>query len=232
METYAPLAYAPYRYYSSDRLSVGGGRRMGLLVRPIAMSDVVSKWGREVAERGFAQVPNYLLLLNQFLDEEHQLTPTELLVLIQLVGSWWRKDAFPFPSMGTLAKRCGVSSRQIQRAVNRLEQLKLITRVKRRTQGLISSNAYDLAPLAAFLSHVAKAFPNEFPRNVDRATVQRLSNELGQPAQDEDAKYAEIAAALEIRSPGGTSATIDETSLEEEVQPRPKKAQRFRRTRA
>lgn len=154
------------------------------------MSDVADKWGKPVAERGFAQVPNYLLLLNQFLDKEHRLAPVELLVLLQLVGSWWRKDALPFPSMTTLATRCGVSSRQIQRAVNRLEKLGLLRRVNRRAGGLISSNAYDLTPLAGVLGEVAKAFPNEFPRNVDRATVQRISGQLGKVSVDDD--FAEV----------------------------------------
>ena len=95
-----------------------------------------------MAERGFAQVQNYLLLLNQFLGREHKLTPTELLILIQLVGSWWKKDALPFASMSTLATRCGVSARQVQRAVTRLEKMGVLQRVSRRTRGIISSNAY------------------------------------------------------------------------------------------
>lgn len=138
------------------------------------MSDMVDKWGVGVAERGFAQVPNYLLLINQFLDEGSKLSPVELLVLIQLVGSWWKKDDLPFPSMATLARRCGVSSRQIQRAVNRLEVLGLIKRTKRRSSGIISSNSYDLTPLASVLQEVAKAFPNEYPRNVAPGKVTRL----------------------------------------------------------
>lgn len=150
------------------------------------MSDVAEKWGVPVAQRGFAQVPNYLLLLNQFLDEEHRLSPAELLVLIQLVGSWWKKDALPFPSMATLAKRCGVSTRQIQRAVNSLEAAGFIQRVKRRSSGIISSNAYDLSPLVAVLGEVAKAFPNEFPRNVDRATVAAISAKLRPPSLPTD----------------------------------------------
>lgn len=148
------------------------------------MSDVAEKWGTPVAQRGFAQVPNYLLLLNQFLDEEHSLSPAELLVLIQLVGSWWKKDALPFPSMATLAKRCGVSTRQIQRSVNSLEAAGFIQRVKRRSSGIISSNAYDLSPLVSVLGEVAKAFPNEFPRNVDRATVAAISAKLRPSAPD------------------------------------------------
>ncbi len=134
------------------------------------MSDVASKWGLEVAERGFAQLPNYLLHLNQFVDAEKKLSPVELLILIQLVGSWWKKDEMPFPSMSTLAKRCGVSTRQIQRAINQLVDHGLIGRTKRRSSGIISSNSYDLTPLVTTLHAVAKAFPNEFKRNI---TVKR-----------------------------------------------------------
>jgi len=151
---------------------------LGHMKKAISMSDIADKWGAPVAQRGFSQVPNYLLLLNQFLDEDHRLTPTELLVLIQLVGSWWKKDALPFPSMATLAKRCGVSTRQIQRAVNSLEAGGFIQRVKRRSSGIISSNAYDLDPLVRLLGEVAKAFPNEFPRNVDKAKVAAIGESI------------------------------------------------------
>ena len=154
------------------------------------MSGIAEKWGVPVAGRGFAQIPNYLLLLNQFLDRDHRLSPVELLVLFQLAGSWWRKDSMPFPSMGTLAVRCGVSERQIQRAINQLVKLKLIERVNRRSKGIIASNAYDLAPLVDILGEIAKAFPNEFPRNVDRATVQKISSRLGTPAHEPDAGAA------------------------------------------
>lgn len=128
------------------------------------MSDVAGKWGNAVAGRGFAQVPNYLLIVNQFLEEEKRLSPSELLILIQLVGAWWDKDIMPFPSLKTLAARTGISDRQAQRAVSRLEALGLIKRVKRKEGGLISSNAYDLSPLVEFLGEVAKAFPNQFVR--------------------------------------------------------------------
>ncbi|MBS0295287.1 MAG: helix-turn-helix domain-containing protein [Proteobacteria bacterium] len=129
------------------------------------MVEISDKWGVRVAERGFAQIPNYLLQLNQFLGEEH-LSPVELLVLLHLVGAWWKKDELPFPSVATLAVRSGVSNRQVQRALNRLEELKLLARVKRRTRGIITSNAYDLAPLVSFLNDLAKVFPNAYPRRI------------------------------------------------------------------
>ena len=132
------------------------------------MLEVASKWGEAVAERGFAQIPNYLLLLNQFLAEESTLSPIELLILFQLAGAWWSKEKQPFPSMKTLAVRCGASERQVQRAINRLVEEELLARVKRRTKGIIASNAYDMAPLVTFLAKVSKAFPNGYPRRIDQ----------------------------------------------------------------
>ena len=102
---------------------------------------ITAKWGEDVAGRGFTQVPNYLLLINQFLDEEKTLSPLEILLLIQLVGTWWRKNEAPFPSMRTLAARCGTSERQVQRAIGKLEKALLLKRIKRRQKGIIASNA-------------------------------------------------------------------------------------------
>lgn len=133
------------------------------------MSGIVEKWGDTVARRGFAQIPNYLLLINQFLDEDSRFTPTELLLLIELVGTWWKKDEMPFPAIRTLATRCGVSERQIQRAMRNLENRALIEREKRRSKrGIIASNSYNLEPLRVFLEEIASMFPNEFPRKLER----------------------------------------------------------------
>ena len=115
------------------------------------MSEIVEKWGKSVAERGFSQVPNYLLLLNSSINQEDRLSPTEMLVLIQLTGMWWKKDDAPYPAMRTLAVRCGTSERQIARAIKRLEEIPLIKREKRRAKGLIASNSYDLGPLVEML---------------------------------------------------------------------------------
>jgi predicted transcriptional regulator len=184
------------------------------------MSDVAEKWGEAVAGRGFAQIPNYLLLLNQFLDREHRLSPVELLVLLELVGNWWRKGELPFPSMGTLAARCGVSDRQIQRAINRLVHLNLVRRVSRRTKGIMASNAYDLTPLAVFLGEVAKAFPNEFPRNLDRMKVRALSSRLGQEATDPLLPGAPASAEQPQEVPQSVpGASVPRSGIYEQVGP-------------
>lgn len=129
-------------------------------------SDMMDKWGEKVAQRGFSQTPNYLLFINQFIDEEKRLSPLEVLILIQIAGTWWQKNELPFPSIRTLAIRCGTSERQVLRALSKLESLELIKRTKRRQSGLIASNAYDLGPLVAHLNLIADAFPNAFPRNI------------------------------------------------------------------
>lgn len=128
--------------------------------------DVVLKWGRDVAGAGFAQVPNYLLRFNQFTSDEDRLSPTELLLLIELAGTWWKKDDLPFPSMKTLAVRCGTSERQILRAVKRLEEIPLLQRVNRKKKGIIASNAYDLSPLVEVLQVIAETYPPERRRKL------------------------------------------------------------------
>ena len=142
------------------------------------MSDVVSKWGREVAERGFVQIPNYLLNVNRFLDSEHRLTPVEILVLFQLVGNWWKKDENPYPSISTISVRCGVSSRQAQRAINNLDKMEFIKRIKRKNKGMVQSNEYDLTPLVGILVEISKIFPNEYPRKVTKEHRQLISQKL------------------------------------------------------
>lgn len=146
------------------------------------MSGIADKWGEAVAGRGFAQVPNYLLLLNQFLADDARLSPGELLLLVQLVGTWWQKDKLPFPSIRTLALRCGSSERQVQRSLRRLEELKLLKRITRRTQGIIASNSYDLSPLVAVLEQVAVSYPNAFPRGRTSAPPRSRAGELHFPA--------------------------------------------------
>jgi helix-turn-helix protein len=132
------------------------------------MSGMTEKWGKRVAERGFAQVPNYLLLMNQFLEEEHRLSPVEMLILLQLVGAWWKKDESPYPSLRTLAARAGISDRQAQRAVTALEEKGYMKREKRKRGRLVASNSYNLGLLVERLNEIALAFPNDSPRRIPR----------------------------------------------------------------
>jgi hypothetical protein len=123
--------------------------------------DIATKWGRDVAGAGFAQIPNYLLRINQFTAEEDRLSAVELLLLIELAGAWWRKEDLPFPSMKTLALRCGTSERQVLRAIKRLESVPLIKRITRKRKGIVATNSYDLSPLVEVLQVIAESYPPE-----------------------------------------------------------------------
>ena len=130
------------------------------------MHDISSKWGEKVAERGFTQIPNYLLQINMFVHDDHKLSPAEMVVLLQIVASWWKKDEMPFPSMATIANRSGISERQVQRAIKSLQQKGYVQISKKKIKGMIASNVYDLSPLLETLETVAKHFVNKKPRNI------------------------------------------------------------------
>ncbi|MGB4101924.1 MAG: helix-turn-helix domain-containing protein [Alphaproteobacteria bacterium] len=139
------------------------------------MQDILSKWGGAVAERGFAQIPNYLLQINLFVHDDHKLSPTEMLVLLQLVASWWKKDQMPFPSMRTLSERSGISERQVQRAIKGLEIKGYLKRTKSKLKGIIASNTYDLIPTVDMLRTVAEHYVNKHPRNIKNKNLLALS---------------------------------------------------------
>lgn len=130
------------------------------------MQDVASKWGLDVAKRGFAQIPNYLIQLNLYVHDDHKLAPAEMIVLLQLVATWWKKDEMPFPSMSTIADRSWISERQVQRAIKSLEQKGYVTKTKRKIKNVIASNVYDLTPTVGILQTIAGHFINEHPRNI------------------------------------------------------------------
>lgn len=130
------------------------------------MQDVSSKWGRGVAERGFAQIPNYLLNLNIYVSDEKKLSPVEMLVLLHLVASWWKKDEMPFLAMRTLADRLGISERQVQRAIKSMEEKGFFEKKRNTIKGVIASNSYDLTPLVGMLKIIDEHFINKHPRNI------------------------------------------------------------------
>jgi predicted transcriptional regulator len=130
------------------------------------MSDIVEKWGLQVAERGFTQIPNYLLIINSFVHEDHKLSPAEMIVLLHLISSWWKKDEMPYPSMNTLADRIGISQRQVQRSIKTLEEKSYLKKGKKKIKGVIATNIYDLTPTVQILNTVAEHFINKHPREI------------------------------------------------------------------
>lgn len=115
------------------------------------------KWGKAVMAHGYCIFPSILLQAQSRLGVSAQ----EMVVLLQLAEHWWKADSKVFPKKETIAQRVGLSTRQLQRHIQRLEELKLVQRKERYRGGLRTSNEYDLKglveKLAAIEPDIAKA---------------------------------------------------------------------------
>jgi predicted transcriptional regulator len=109
------------------------------------------KWGKSVMDHGYCVLPSLLLQAQSRLAVNAQ----EMIVLLQLVEHWWTADGEVFPSKKVIAERVGLSTKQVQRHIARLEEAKLVLRVKRyKTSGGRTSNLYDLSGLVAKLKSI------------------------------------------------------------------------------
>lgn len=114
-------------------------------------SPVYAKYG-EASLAGFQAVPDLLL--------KHQndlgLSPTDLTVLLNVLMHWWYPDQKPFPRSTTIARRMGVNPRTVQRSLQQLEKLNLLTREK----GDKGLTYLDPAPLVGKLELIAQKDPD------------------------------------------------------------------------
>lgn len=108
------------------------------------------KWGRAVMAHGYCIYPSILLQAQSRLGVNAQ----EMIVLLQLAEHWWRADSKVFPKKEVIASRVGLSTRQVQRHIQRLEELKLVERKERYRSGLRTSNEYDLRGLVTKLKNI------------------------------------------------------------------------------
>ena len=112
-----------------------------------ADSAVYAKYG-EAAVAGFQAVPDLLLKHQAKLD----LSPTNLVVLLNVLMHWWYPEQKPFPRSTTIAKRMGLSSRAVQRSLQHMQQLGLLAR-ERSDDG---RTYLDPEPLVAKLKELTK----------------------------------------------------------------------------
>lgn len=115
-----------------------------------AVSAPYEKWG-EALDAGFQLLPDVLL------KHQHRLglKPTDVLVLIHLTMNWWYAERLPFPRPSTIARRMGVGVRTVQRSLRRLEDLRLVKKVRQQAKDVPVSFAFDLSALVKVLQELA-----------------------------------------------------------------------------
>lgn len=79
-----------------------------------------------------------------------------MIVLLQLAEHWWTAEGQVFPSKETIGERIGLSAKQVQRHIKKLEEAGFVQRVARFKQGRGQvSNEYDLSGLVSKLKALA-----------------------------------------------------------------------------
>lgn len=109
-------------------------------------SAVYAKYG-EASVAGFQAVPD-LLLKNQ---ASLGLSPTDMIVLLNVLMHWWYPGKKPFPRSTTISKRMGVSPRTVQRSLSQIETLGFLSRIKEEDRTYL-----DPTPLVEKLTELAK----------------------------------------------------------------------------
>ncbi|MES2149814.1 MAG: helix-turn-helix domain-containing protein [Pseudomonadota bacterium] len=124
----------------------------------ITSNPLQEKWGAALND-GFVVIPSALLR------HQHELgiDGGEVVVLLNLLMSWWKASDMPFPQTSTLAKRMGVSRRTVQRHVESLEKKQFIRRMwngtSEKTDRAVAR--YDLSGIVARLKILGSvAHPN------------------------------------------------------------------------
>lgn len=113
------------------------------------------KWGKPVLGLGFCVVPSLLLRAQARLG----ISPVQLAILLHIIDHWWYAELLPFPSKATIAARCNLSPRQVQRYLAELETRGYLKRIDRFVdhRGQLS-NYYDLSGLVAQLKKLEPEF--------------------------------------------------------------------------
>lgn len=126
---------------------------------------------REASVGGFQAVPDILLKQQAQL----KLTPTDVVVLLNIMMHWWYPDQKPFLRSTSIARRMGVAPRTIQRSIRSLEELGYLSRDKD-GQG---RTVLDPEPLVQRLCELVKDDPDYAVRR--RATGGEVAAGSNQP---------------------------------------------------
>lgn len=142
---------------------------------------ILSIWGQNLLEDGWATIPNALLKYQSKLD----ISNSELVILIHLISFIHHPSSQIYPSINLLSERTNQDRRTIQRTIRRLEEKDLV-RKRVRSKGKTDigmTNTYDIDPLmrkliGLYLSKPVKAiaFPHTCPKC--KITTAKSSSEL------------------------------------------------------
>jgi hypothetical protein len=115
---------------------------------------LADKWGKAL-DSGFVVIPSALLRYQYKLG----INDGEVVVLMNLLMSWWKVNEFPFPQTSTLATRMNVTTRTVQRHLESLEKKRLVTRIwaTERREDRRNVARYDLSGIVAELKRLAAA---------------------------------------------------------------------------
>ncbi len=109
---------------------------------PSVIGAIYAKYG-EASVAGFQAVPDLLL--------KHQhdlgLSAIDLVILLNVLMHWWYPGQKPFPRSSTIATRMGITTRTVQRSLQHMEDIKILTREK----STASPTYLDPSPLVAKL---------------------------------------------------------------------------------
>jgi len=131
-------------------------------------TSALAKWGVAMSE-GFVFVPRALMRHQA----ELELDSVAVMVLLNLIGSWWEEGDLPYPRPTTIAKRIGVHVRTVQRHLSELDERGLIARVRSSGNGSKSDTTvtrYDLSGLVHALQKAAVPTGAKI-KNLDGAVV-------------------------------------------------------------
>ena len=121
-----------------------------------APSAIRKRWRGAVtaAETGFTAVPDILIRSQAQLG----LSPTEMVVLLNILLHWWRDDEWPYPRISTIGERMGTSRRTVERAIRSLQEKGLVIHRKSELIGNgPAARRFDLSGLIDVLRSRAEA---------------------------------------------------------------------------
>lgn len=113
---------------------------------PSVIGAIYAKYG-EASVAGFQAVPDLLLKHQRDLG----LSAIDLVILLNVLMHWWYPGQKPFPRSSTIATRMGITTRTVQRSLQHMEDIKILTREK----ATASPTYLDPSPLVAKLQALA-----------------------------------------------------------------------------